>query len=256
MRSILVAFTCASLLATGAVAQSLGPGGNIPVVANLPGVAGTFWRSDVIVTNASDTSTSVMLKLLPEIRDGATTFTAKLIGPLDLPARSQLNLPNVVQSRFGLIDAKGSLQIYTTNGVPVALASRTYTYDRDSGGSYGQEVSGILAAKQAWVAGVEHDGLYRTNIGIVWLWDTPVQFTVTVFKADGSEAGSGVVAFPEAGLQQKSLEAFGVGTLIDGYVVISSSDPDAIWYAYGSRVDQTSGDAVYRPAKSLATDLP
>lgn len=255
MRSTVIALVASLLVTAAAAGQSLGPGGNIPVVANLPGVAGTFWRSDVVVVNASGTDTSVMLRLLPEIRDGAATFATKTVGPLDVPAGTQLTLANVVQSRFGLVNAKGSLQVYTTNGVPVALASRTYTYGSD-GGSYGQEVSGVLAAKQAWIAGVEDDGLYRTNIGIVWQWDTPVQFTVTVFDAAGTQVAEGTVAFSEAGLQQRSLGSFGVGTLLDGYVIISCADPDAIWYAYGSRVDQVSGDAVYRPAKSLAADLP
>ncbi len=255
MRSITTVLLGTVLLAATATAQSLGPGGNIPVVANLPGVAGTFWRSDVVITNPTDTATSVMLTLLPEIREGSTTFASKTVGPLDLPARAQLTLANVVQSRFGLIDAKGALQVYTTNGVPVALASRTYTNDTQ-GGSYGQEVSGTIAARQAWVGGVEHDSLYRTNLGVVWLWSDPVQFTVDVYDASGTEVASGTVGFNEAGLQQKSLTAFGVGTLVDGYVVVTCSDPDAIWYAYGSRVDQITGDAVYRPAKSLAADLP
>ena len=51
----------ALLLAQPAAAQFLSPGGTIPVVANLPGVAGTYWRSDVTIANVSDTDTTVGL---------------------------------------------------------------------------------------------------------------------------------------------------------------------------------------------------
>jgi hypothetical protein len=39
-------------------------------------------------------------------------------------------------------------------------------------------------------------------------------------------------------------------------VVFRCSDPTLAWYAYASRVDQVTGDAVYRAARGRQSDLP
>ena len=147
---------------------------------------------------------------------------------------------------------KGALSVLTLDGSPLVMSSRVTTFD-DEGGSYGQDVHAILVANQAWVAGVRNDSLFRTNVGVFLPVDPmpgqPAVFTVTVYEADGSVAGQGTIAFPLAGVQQKSLDAFGASNLTDGYVVFHCSDPTLAWYAYASRVDQVTGDAVYRAAR-------
>jgi len=229
-------------------AQFVAPGGTIPVVANLPGMEGTFWRSDLSVLNVGSSDTTISMQLYPEIVNGQPVFQAMAADPISLPAGQQLVLTNIVQSKFGLLNVKGALRVFSTDGTPLVLASRTYTFGKE--GSYGQDVSSVLVAGSAWAAGLEHDSLYRTNIGIFWPWDETVQFTVQVFANDNSQAGSGQVSFSQAGLQQKSFSAFGVSNLTGGYVVITCSDSQAVWYAYVTTVDQSSGDAVYRPAQS------
>ncbi len=234
-------------LAVPSWAQFVAPGGTIPVIANLSGKKGTFWRSDVSVLNLGDSSTSIVMQLYPEIVNGAPSFEPKVSEPIAIAAGQQLVMTNIMQSKFGLINVKGALMIYSTDGTSLVIASRTYT--NGSSGTYGQDVSSILVDGSAWVAGVEDDSLYRTNLGIFWPWDESVQFTVEVYSADGQLAGSGQIAFSQPGLQQKGLDAFNVGFLPAGYIVITCSDSQALWYAYGTTVDQSSGDAVYRPAR-------
>jgi hypothetical protein len=248
MRRWLLFLLCILFWTTQAGAQFVAPGGAIPVVANLPGLAGTFWRSDVSILNVGDTSTSVTLQLYPEIVGGNPVFEPVSSGPISVPAHSQITLANVVQSRFGLTNAKGGLFIYSDDGAPLVLSSRTYTHDGE-GGSYGQDVSSVQVASAAWAAGLEHDSLYRTNVGIFWLWPDAADFTVTIYSANGDVVGSGVISFSEAGLQQRSLSDFGVEFLVDGFLEIACSDLSASWYAYASRVDQRTGDAVFRIAR-------
>ena len=235
------------LVAAPSWAQFVAPGGTIPVVANLSGKNGTFWRSDVQILNLGDSSTSVVMQLYPEIVNGVAAFQPMVSDPITIAGGSQLILSNILQSKFGLIDVKGALMIYSTDGTPLVLASRTYT--NGSAGSYGQDVSSILVDGSAWVAGVENDSAYRTNLGIFWPWDESVQFIVNIYTADGQPAGSGQITFSQAGLQQKGLDAFNVGVLPAGYIVITCNKPGELWYAYGTTVDQASGDAVYRPAR-------
>ena len=235
------------LLAAPSWAQFVAPGGTIPVVANLSGKKGTFWRSDVQILNPGDTPTSIVMQLYPEIVNGTPSFEPRVSDSIPIAAGGQLVLTNILQSKFGLINVKGALMIYSTDGTPLVLASRTYT--NGPSGTYGQDVSSILVAGSAWVAGIENDSAYRTNLGIFWPWDEPVQFTVNIYTLDGQPAGSGQITFTEAGLQQMGLDAFGVGVLPAGYIVITCSDAQVLWYAYGTTVDQQSGDAVYRPAR-------
>jgi len=235
-------------VAMPAAAQFVAPGGTIPVVANLPGKNGTFWRSDVSILNVSGADTTVQMMLYPEIRNGEATFETKTSDPMTIPAGQQLVLTNIVQSKFGLLDKKGSLMIFSTDGKPLVLASRTYT--TGEAGSFGQDVSSVIVSDRAWVAGVENDGFFRTNIGIFWPWDQSVQFTIAVYDSKGNEVGSGAFAFSRSGLQQRGVDTLGVpDTLLSGWVVITCSDSQSLWYAYGTTVDQTTGDSVFRPAQ-------
>jgi hypothetical protein len=240
-------------------AQFVAPGATVPVVANTPGVADTYWRSDVTVLNINDWDISVVLYLLPEIRNGEPTFEPMVTDPISIPANNQHTMPNVVQTEFGLVNRKGALSVLSLDGSPITVTSRVYTFG-EGGGSFGQDVHSTLAANTAWAPGVQQDSLYRTNIGIFLPLDpvpgAATNFTVTIYDADGTVAGSGNLSFPGTGVIQKNVEAFGVDNLFDGYAVITCSDPSVAWYAYASRVDQTTGDAVYRAARGRQQDIP
>jgi len=241
-------------------AQSVAPGGTIPAVANLSGENLTFWRSDVSILNLNSAATSVVLLLLPELRASGPTFEPLISDPMPIPGNSQLTLANVVTSVFGLRDVKGGLSVFSTDGAPLVLASRTYT-NAAEGGSYGLNVSGILVADTAWVANVEHDGFFRTNVGVFLPIAPPVGqglvFTVTVFDDDGIEVAEGSLIFNQAGLRQKDLDFFGLeDSLLDGWVQIRCSDPSAIWYAYATVIDNVTGDSVYRAAIGKQSAIP
>ncbi len=249
MRKLVLLFVFSLfLLAPEARAQFVAPGGAIPVVANLPGLAGTFWRSDVNILNLGESATSVVIQVFPEIVGGSPAFDAILSDPISIAAHTQLSMSNVLQTRFGLTDTKGALFVSSTDGAPLVLSSRTYTFG-SSGGSYGQDVTSVLVASSAWASGLRHDSLYRTNLGVLWMWEETGRFDVTVYTAEGEEIGSGAIVFDQPGMIQKSLGSFGVDTLSAGYLEITAADSTAVWYAYVSRVDQITGDAVFRPAR-------
>jgi len=259
MRNLAVVILAIILWAPAISAQFVAPGATIPVVANIPGVGGTYWRSDVSVLNINGWDISVVLILLPEIRNGEPTFEPLMTEPISIPANQQLTMPNVVQTEFGLVNRKGALSVLSLDGSPITASSRVYTFG-EGGGSFGQDVHAVLAANTVWVSGVREDSLFRTNIGVYLPLD-PVPgastiFTVTIYDGDGTVAGSGTLVFPGAGVIQKNLQVFDVGILVDGYAVITCSDPSVAWYAYSSTVDQTTGDAVYHSGRGRAQDIP
>ena len=259
MRRIFLLLIVAVMVAPEVGAQFVAPGGTLPVVASLPGLNSTDWRTDVSVVNLGTAETSMVMLLLPEIRNGDQAFEPMIADPIIIAAGEQHTMRDVLRTVFDLSDTKGALQIFVADGAPLVISARIYTYGDDSG-SYGQNVEGFQVANKAWAAGVTHDDFYRTNVGI-FLPIEPVpghsaRFTVRVFNQDGDEVGEGSVVFFDAGVQQRSLSTFGVGTLLDGYVEISCQDPSTTWYAYASRVDQDSGDAVFHPARGRLSDLP
>ena len=253
MRSLFVVSTLMLCVAAPAGAQFVAPGGAIPAVANNPGQNDTFWRSDVSVFNLSAADAQVTIYLFPELRDSGPAFEIKTAGPYVIPANGQLTLKNVVASVFELRNVKGGLQV-ASDGPDLALASRTYTNDPEGGGSYGLNVYGPPVFSQTgWLANVEHDGLFRTNIGVFLPISPPegqpLTFTVTIRDDQGTEVASGSLLFDQAGLIQKSLSFFGVeDDLLDGSVTIRCSEPTALWYGYATVTDNISGDSVYRAA--------
>jgi len=229
----------------------------VPVVANLPGLNQTFWRSDVYVLNMNMTDTSFVMVLYPEIVNNEPTFEPMVTDPIQLAAGKQRTFSNIVQSVFGLQGAKGGLHLISLDGLPLVFGARTYTIP-EAGGSFGQNVYGVYVTNKAWVTGVRHDSLFRTNLGIFVPVDpvAGLTFTVTVYENDGTVAGTGTMQFGQAGLKQRNLDSFGVGNLIGGYVEIDSSDPGELWSGYASIVDQVSGDGVHRVAVGRRSDLP
>jgi hypothetical protein len=257
MRLVFLVAVILNIATVPGFAQFASPGGPIPVVANLPGLNQTFWRSDVYVLNMNSSDSSFVMVLYPEIVNNEPTFDTAVTDTIQIPAGEQLTFTNIVQSVFGFDDAKGGLHLISLDGLPLVFGSRTYTVP-DGGGSFGQNVYGTYVTNTAWITGVRHDSLYRTNVGIFVPVDpvAGLTFTITVYSDDGTEVGSGSIAFGQAGLKQRNLSSFGVGSLFDGYIQITSSDPGELWSGYASVVDQVSGDGVHRIAIARQSDRP
>ena len=249
------------LAVSPAAAQFVAPGGTVPAASgSVNGENGTVWRSDVSVLNLNSSPTSVVFVLYPEIRSNGPVFEVQQSDPIPIDGNAQLTIPSILTSLFDERGKNGSISVFSTDGSPVVVASRTYT-PGPAGGSFGLNVYGVLAAETAWIANVEHDGFFRTNIGIFSPIDPAegqsLVFVVTVRDADGVEVGSGSLIFEEAGLKQKNLDFFGVDdALLDGWIEISCGDPTAIWYAYATVIDNVTGDSVYRAAISQQSSIP
>ena len=256
MRRTLLLLAAVLLWAATAAAQFVAPGGAIPAVSgSKTGANGTVWRSDVSVLNVGDTDTQIVLVLFPEIRPAGPVFDIMESDPIPVAAGQQVTFRNVVLSTFGERNKNGALAVFSIDGAPLVLASKTSTANPSpAGGSFALNVYGVLAADDtAWIANVEHDGFFRTNIGVF----VPVEpaanqsyvFEIVVYDAAGLEVGSSAMVFEEAGLIQSSLDEFDIGAdLLDGWVEIRCSDPELPWYGYATVIDNATGDAVYRPA--------
>jgi PKD repeat protein len=206
----------------------------VPVVGRAPGANSTFWRSDVTFFNPATTTQPLTL------RYGGEAETVFIEG------NDTLVLSDVL-SRFGHNSGSGLLNISWTNGStgPI-VTSRTYT-SVDGGGTYGQSIDPVAAfGSSMYVPGLRHDGSYRTNVGFVNAGNETEVVTVRLFSPFGKELGrTNVTLGANAQIQYGVAGLFpdaGFGT---GFTLSVEGDANAKVFAYGSMIDNASGDPVF-----------
>jgi hypothetical protein len=251
----LILTICLVLMALPATAQYAAPSAAIPAVAGtVEGARGTIWESDVNILNVGTVAASVVLILLPSILEDGPAFEPVESDPIVIHVGNQLTIHNVVSSLFGKVDVSGSLLVFS-DGAALVVTSRTFT-PGEASGSYGLAVYGIPVSGTAWISGIRQDNLFRTNVGIFLPSDpsSPVDFYVTVLNDEGYAIATRRVVFTEAGLLQRNLRFFSGGAPLTGWVEIYCSDPDLLWYAYATVIDQTTGDSTFQAATSVYSE--
>lgn len=225
----------------------------IPAAGSVAGGNGTFFRTELTLVNHADARRVAITFLERGRESGAATTTL-----LDLPPRAVLVLDDVVATvlrRTGL----GSLTIRTVDSANQFDASgrvdafaRIYTQQPGSSGTvsqsfYAQREEDLRgnASTPSYVLGLKQTPSFRTNIGIVNLDPDAAQaFTINVVGVN-RQATMRV----ELGARQMTQVPIPDGDFGDLYLVITPEtsllDPsgEAIYAAYGSTVDNVTGDS-------------
>jgi PKD repeat protein len=217
-------------------ASALRSGGSaiIPVVGRAPGANGTFWRSDVRLFNPNSFAISVGMRF------GDATLPVTI-----MPART-LTLADVL-SRFGLPSGSGALEITWSGGTPV-IASRTYTTD-GNGGTFGQSIDPVRSfGYDSFVPGLRSDNAFRSNVGFVNGGAGNIGINVTLIASSGQAIATAFVQLgPKSQVQYSLGNLFpGVNVAALGSVTLQAhTDSGPALFAYGSMVDNSSGDPVF-----------
>lgn len=223
-----------------------------PVVAHSDGAQNTSWRSDVRIFNAGQ-STEAEIRLLLVPPSGSTGVGARQTDVI-VPHGSVVALDDLVNHRFGLDSGHGTLLIQDTAGVVVHGTSRTYT--TAASGTYGQFVPPWVAGDQSTgagepavivlpTAGPDH----RVNIGVTETTGQPATVAVTLrdSQTGGALGASTFLAIePHSNVQINGvLPDHERAPDSDPYVAIAVVQGDGRVTAYGSVIDNRTGDAVY-----------
>jgi len=205
----------------------------LPVVARSPGVNGTFWRSDVALFNPSTSSTTLTLRYA-----GATKS-------LFLGGSDTIMLADIL-AQFGHTSSSGALQVTWTSSIGPVVTSRTYT-SVAKGGTYGQSIDPVAEfAPRVFVPGLRNDGSYRSNVGFVNGGNETEFFSVVLLSQAGAElARNGVTLAPGQQVQTSVTALFPGVFLSGGFTLQAEGDGNAKLFAYGSMVDNASGDPVF-----------
>ena len=212
------------------------PHGNtliVPVVGRAPGANGTFWRSDVTLFNPGSSTMTLTLRY-----HGVSQ-------QLSVGGGDTVELPDVL-SRFGLTSGSGTLQMSWSAAAGPVVTSRTYT-TVESGGTYGQSIDPVSAfGSSMFVPGLRHDDDFRTNIGFVNGGNESEDITVTLLSPFGAELGRKTISLaPKTQAQYGVTALFPNASVGAGFTLQASGDANALVFAYGSMVDNDSGDPVF-----------
>ena len=242
----------------------------IPAVAHTEGVAGSFWRTDMVIFNPSDRAAIATLNLYSSGIEGGGIIHVLRLPPLEPMQTSSLwDVGTLIP---GLTAGTGFLVIEAldTDGqpVPIVADSRTWT---GQGGSYGQGIpavpwsqDGILAGEERRVLGLESSDDFRTNLGIVNPTGFIVTFLVKILDAAGEDVGSVYYRLGPGGHIQRNDILREMGLEGAGYTAVvrrtraestgggTASEP-ADFVVYGSKVDQRSNDPTYLVSQAETT---
>jgi PKD repeat protein len=213
-------------------------------VGAVTGAGGTFFRSNLVISNRNDVPAEVTIALTP--RGGtAPSHSANLI----IPAGQTRFYGDAVAELYG-IQGAGSLRLTTSTATPVVAWGRTYS-DLGVAGTLGQFIPAfstddLIPLAGAILQGLSQNARYRTNMGLVNASPAAAAVTIAVHDGDGSMRGERTVII--AGGQSLFLggimsEITG-GEVTDGYLVLKPSAAGAI-YGWASFVDNLSTDQTF-----------
>jgi hypothetical protein len=212
---------------------------------SVAGANGTFFHSDITVLNYRTAAQDVAFQWLPA---GATASPDRVI--VTIPAASGIISEDFVATQLhtsGLgsilitgIQADGSLD-------PNALlyaTERVWTPQPGTSGTVSQTLP-VIATRdinllRATILGQRIDSRYRTNVGIVNLDNVERQFQVVQTTEGGTSTLT--VTVPAMSMQQVPLPNFPTTALQIAVQPVTAINP-ALWMAYGSSVDNVTGDS-------------
>jgi len=215
----------------------------IPAVGRVPGANNTFWRSDVTFYNPTSSTMSLALRYQPAGSDNRSVNPL----PLTIGAGKTVLLADVL-NWLGIASGSGALDVRWTSASGPVVTSRTYT-STTGGGTYGQSIDPVTElGNDAYVPGLRSDFTYRSNVGFVNGGDTTLGVTTQLLGTNGQILATGFVALAPRSQTQMTLAAMFASINVQslGSVTLKAhADGLPNMFAYGSIIDNTSGDPVF-----------
>lgn len=161
----------------------------LPSSAHKSGRDGSFFTTDLTLSNTGTADATVNIKFLGHDRDGRQGPE----GSLHLAAGATVTLTDLVASFFGISDDFGAVRI-TSNVPTLAIRSRTVT--PNGNGHFGQDLEAvgrndlITEDRARFLAGVRQDARFRTNLMLANATEEPLDVDISILAGDGAGLGS------------------------------------------------------------------
>jgi hypothetical protein len=232
--TLLLLTLLALLLAPAASAIELA--GNdliIPVAGRTPGANGTFWETDLVLSNLSPEYGGLNVKVETWLDGQRLEFV------VEIPALGTVTIDDFLRTRFGRQTGVGIVRV--SNALPDAqLAARARIHTT---GDVGQSVPGLPVsslARESLIPGLTNATGNRSNLGIANPNDTAAGLTLELLAADGQRLD--VIAMQlgaHSVVQQEIGSAFHEPTPAEATIRVTSTQPV---YTFGSVVRTATGD--------------
>ncbi len=219
---------------------SFAPRKHIAAVAHTPGANGTNWQTDVRLFNGGSRQASVTAIFTRAGEEGWGHFAAvKLaVAPQQIMALDDVVATLMETSGVGQIEFLGDTDA-------LIITSRTFTKVTTGGpGTYGQFIPAVATTDATTLADVPHilsTADFRTNLGFAEVNGSDGTARVTLFDATSGSVVS-QHDYPIVPFTQMQFPATGAALMTAELQVISG---DARIVAYGSVIDNRSGDPIY-----------
>jgi hypothetical protein len=224
----------------------------IPVAGSVGGANGTFFRSDLVIGNYRAATQQVGIAWLAAGQDN----THSGLQYFSIPANTTVAQDDFVtqtlhRSGLGAIIVFG-LDSLGNNDSLARLDgfSRIWTFQPGSSGSVSQNLDAVsvtdsLGSLTAFIVGLKQSNDYRSNVGIVNLDSIAHTWTV---RAVGTGVTS-LITVPPLSFAQGTLNAGSAAIGANVAVTLTSDGFGFWWSAYGSSVDNRTGDGWISRAK-------
>jgi hypothetical protein len=219
------------------------------------GANGTFFQTNLHITNLGAAPATVTVSLLPRVLTGTPAAPRVYV----IAPGATLEKLDVLASEFGLGDPSAAgLRIHPSGSARLAVSTRTYV--EMFGGTFGFSIPGIpasaaIGAGDGVAAVIQLDQTtashgFRSNFGFAEIAGADALVTVTAKSGDtGGVLGARQFPVAGGGSFQASLDQIvGAGAFTNVYLEFTVSGSGRI-LPYGVSVDNTSGDAIYMPGQ-------
>lgn len=235
---------------TFTVTQSSGGSGEtftyqVAGIAHAGGAGGSVWRSTLCVTNLSGSTAN--LTLVYRMASNSVTRTHVLqSGRIKEWADVAVSLFNQSANTSGAIEI--------TSDAPVTVVARTYNEAPD--GTFGQGMPGnddseTLASGQMGVLPqLKKTTAFRTNVGLMNHGSAACNVRIKLYSETGSQIGNTIDTSVPAKQWKQINDVFaeaGVGQCQIGYATVEVRTAGGLIWAYGSVVDNGTGDPTTIP---------
>jgi hypothetical protein len=218
----------------------------IPASGTGPGANNSHWQTELTLHNLSAHPITATLTFHDILGSAGTSSVT--VAP-----RATLSIADVVASRFGREAATGAIEVTFDNAFAQKLTVSSRTFNKSDAGEFGQDIPAVDqssipdAGGTIVLSGPSSATAARFNFGVYADSASTIQWDLV--RADGTIAASKEISYA-AGTQAQYNS--GVTTLFN----VDSQDNDTVQanvtngraVAYGSVVNNASGDPTYVPA--------
>jgi hypothetical protein len=216
-------------------------------VAETEGASQTRWKTDLALLNPG--ATDAVAALVYRHDSGSAEV------PVTVAAGAVVELANVAGTAFAAPDSAGAVEVSS----PVELVVTARTYNDAPDGTFGQFLpglgvaEGIGAGDLAALPQLRSGAGFRTNVGFVDLSGSGAVARIRLYDGSGGRVGDELLeTVPAGGWWQRNrvFREAGVGACDGCYALVEVVSGGPVW-AYGSVVDNASGDPTTVPMKVL-----